>query len=548
MPLPGSFIAPNNPFTEGNSTTGSIPLSLYLNNIDQDAHKNFGILRSGNFNERGYFGMGPQNTWLDLGIAPQDFFPFSSYPSRYIIPDDWGFKTFRNSVSGSFGIRETKDCEDQWQNLNPVLSWATREHYTSEESAKLMNFYIDHYSDFDAAMSYKKNIMKLMRNGNVGIGLPTYSTNPCSGAGGSEISYTRNPSFEQFPQNTLDIEGAMAVGIGYSGAATAPSNGLLVQGQSGFGLSNPSGFMHVYNDDVNIVTLISEHNTTDDFGYNVLAKNGDASTKAFASQMVGSSSDDFVVLATGQSSFATSINPSYTMTINGSGSINSAWVVSDQKFKQNIKPISNSLDLIMKIRGVRYNYIPESKRTITFEGKTTEIKMNFDYDKSQIGYIAQELELIVPELVKTDENGYKAVNYCQMVALLTEGIKEQQNEIEVLQAEVENLKAASILKNENSKIVPSGNNTDTKLSWLKQNNPNPFSQNSTIEMYINLSSKDVSLRVYDLTGVQLKTFTIESRGYFNLPISADSFKPGQYLYSLIIDGKEIDTKKMVILD
>ena len=59
-----------------------------------------------------------------------------------------------------------------------------------------------------------------------------------------------------------------------------------------------------------------------------------------------------------------------------------------------------------------------------------------------IGVIAQEIEEILPELVQTRESGYKAVKYDKLVALLIEGMKEQQVQIDNLKSEVENLKRA----------------------------------------------------------------------------------------------------------
>ena len=59
-----------------------------------------------------------------------------------------------------------------------------------------------------------------------------------------------------------------------------------------------------------------------------------------------------------------------------------------------------------------------------------------------MGVIAQEIEEILPELVQTRESGYKAVKYDKLVALLIEGMKEQQVQIDNLKSEVENLKRA----------------------------------------------------------------------------------------------------------
>ena len=51
-------------------------------------------------------------------------------------------------------------------------------------------------------------------------------------------------------------------------------------------------------------------------------------------------------------------------------------------------------------------------------------------EKLQIGFIAQELENILPNLVHTDENGYKAVNYIGLIPVMTEAIKAQQSTIQ----------------------------------------------------------------------------------------------------------------------
>lgn len=65
--------------------------------------------------------------------------------------------------------------------------------------------------------------------------------------------------------------------------------------------------------------------------------------------------------------------------------------------------------------------------------------MNFD-DETHIGVIAQDVEKVFPELVITDDNGYKAVAYDKLSAVLLEGMKEQQAQINILKAEIEALK------------------------------------------------------------------------------------------------------------
>jgi hypothetical protein len=91
---------------------------------------------------------------------------------------------------------------------------------------------------------------------------------------------------------------------------------------------------------------------------------------------------------------------------------------SDIKLKTNIKTLTNSLDKVLKIRGVEFD-------RIDLEGR------------HQIGVIAQEIEEIVPELV-SEINGIKSVSYGNISALLIEAIKEQQNQINNLKTQIEN--------------------------------------------------------------------------------------------------------------
>jgi predicted RecA/RadA family phage recombinase len=95
---------------------------------------------------------------------------------------------------------------------------------------------------------------------------------------------------------------------------------------------------------------------------------------------------------------------------------------SDRAFKTNIKPIKNALSTVLSLSGVSY--------TLKKSGKNTT------------GFIAQEVEKVLPDMVDGDE-GEKGVNYGQMVALLTEAMREQQNLIVSLQKEIQELKDAT---------------------------------------------------------------------------------------------------------
>jgi hypothetical protein len=100
-----------------------------------------------------------------------------------------------------------------------------------------------------------------------------------------------------------------------------------------------------------------------------------------------------------------------------------AYSSSDKRWKENIKPIENALDKVLKIGGYEFDW-----KELTEEEKKTQ-HGNEGHD---IGVIAQEVEKVLPEVVTTRENGFKGVKYDKMVALLIESIKELKSEIEEL--------------------------------------------------------------------------------------------------------------------
>ena len=96
---------------------------------------------------------------------------------------------------------------------------------------------------------------------------------------------------------------------------------------------------------------------------------------------------------------------------------------SDRRLKKKIKNIKNPLDKLSKINGV------------TFEWKKADEKMKKEvhsHEGPDVGVIAQEIEEILPEIVATRDNGYKAVYYEKLVPLLIEAVKELKAEVDEL--------------------------------------------------------------------------------------------------------------------
>lgn len=122
--------------------------------------------------------------------------------------------------------------------------------------------------------------------------------------------------------------------------------------------------------------------------------------------------------------------PTVRLQVTGDIIANSIAGSSDARFKTNISPITNSLQKVLALRGVHFNW------------NTTAFPERMFSDKKTIGFIAQEVEKVVPEIVQTENTPeqYKSVHYDKVVALLVEAIKEQQKQINQLKKQVKKLR------------------------------------------------------------------------------------------------------------
>jgi hypothetical protein len=118
-------------------------------------------------------------------------------------------------------------------------------------------------------------------------------------------------------------------------------------------------------------------------------------------------------------------DPAARLDVAGDIYINGVFHASDLRFKKNIRPVRKPMALLEKVNGVTYEFRREEFR-----------KKGFSRER-QYGLIAQELEQVMPELVRNREDGYKAVNYEGLIPVLIEGVKEQQDQIGQLEKTVQ---------------------------------------------------------------------------------------------------------------
>lgn len=109
-------------------------------------------------------------------------------------------------------------------------------------------------------------------------------------------------------------------------------------------------------------------------------------------------------------------------------------LTSDKKFKKEIKGIDSALNKIIKIEGVSYKWKRDE-----FEGRKFSEGTHF-------GVIGQDIEKILPEIVKENSKGEKSVAYTEIIPILVEAMKEQQRTIAELSGKVNKLESEMKLK------------------------------------------------------------------------------------------------------
>jgi len=264
-------------------------------------------------------------------------------------------------------------------------------------------------------------------------------------------------------------------------------------------------------------------------------------------------------------------NPASPLDVNGSIAINGVVKLSsDARLKQNIKSYTGALNTIQKLRGVTYTMkTPSTVNAKNLTANSDSSKRNtlnstIDtafYNRSHIGFIAQELQKVYPELVYVGSDSMLRVDYISLIPVLVEAMKEMTNnrisdstriqalETKLLSLETQLSKCCgkSTTKGAVDPIATSvSNESDVNTASLSQNVPNPFNQTTKIGYYLPSTTNQAVLYIYNMNGNQIKSISIAQKGNGSITINGSELQPGMYIYTLVADGKEVDTKRMIL--
>lgn len=279
-------------------------------------------------------------------------------------------------------------------------------------------------------------------------------------------------------------------------------------------------------------------------------------------------------------------------------------VTSDRRFKKNIKGINDAMSSLKKLNGVSFDYImndeqqPDSPSIVIEKQNNGQVvaqttnavdttsegyvrlsekalreeenmkkyeRLRAEAAKNHLGLIAQEVQSVFPELVKEDTAGYLYVDYIGLIPVIIEALKEQQSTIDVQSQKIKELEIevtsnSSMFKDERKKMLAhssTGENKNNDLietedfttnAFLFQNLPNPFCAQTEIKYFVPENTGNAVLYVFSLNGNMLLSKTLTQTGYGSITINGSELKPGMYIYTLAINGVEIDSKRMILTD
>ena len=254
--------------------------------------------------------------------------------------------------------------------------------------------------------------------------------------------------------------------------------------------------------------------------------------------------------------------------------VNGVDITSDARLKENVQSLQNPLDLLSHVSGVTYNYKlseinkyrepDKSKFTEeqSIQENTSDMQTSMDAasiekanrdkqlqnvidrkeaeeaSRKRIGFLAQDVEKVLPELVKTDEDGVKSIDYIGFIPLLVESINEMRLTIQEQQNEIEMLQSLLSVETKSTLRSTSTGNPDM-VEGAKLYNRAGASVSYTLPS----TFSNAYLQVFDISGRVVKKITLTIA---NDIVDINPSEIGYGTFALYVDGQKADTLKKFV--
>lgn len=228
--------------------------------------------------------------------------------------------------------------------------------------------------------------------------------------------------------------------------------------------------------------------------------------------------------------------------------VNSADV--NAKSTQTLRPINSALDGIAsanpfmyivstQVPGIGTGVVPDSATLTGIVAPTSDPVVSFG--KSYYALDVNAVKQRFPALIIKDAQGNEYVNYTQLVPILVQAITELKTELDDLKEAV----ASSGTRKVNAATNIATNTLDEGRGSISQNTPNPFTGQSTVRVSVPDDASDAYIDILTLNGASVKRIPV-SNGLSEVSLSSFEFAPGTYLYTLVVNGKVSETRRMVV--
>lgn len=217
----------------------------------------------------------------------------------------------------------------------------------------------------------------------------------------------------------------------------------------------------------------------------------------------------------------------------------SVYNYSDARAKENVETLNSGLNTILNLRPVTYTWknSTATDAATSFSASNTPVAYGPEEDNTtQYGFLAQEVEEVLPDAVKTDEEGHKLINYTALIPVLVQSVQELQGIIDEQAATISGLR---------NKMAEKSSVMNESANKLVSCSPNPTQGEMTFTYELEYNCGNAYILISDLSGNQeMKIDNL--MGMSTVSKNLGGLRSGLHIASLIVNDNVQDSKQIIV--